>query len=101
MSFTYIDICVMDNKTVPNYFDKMSYLQDFWCMCWDEKFVDQTNIKEDCKRCPDIVQRSCLALCDLLRSKDTENKEKIIINFIDLTKEHIRFLFSNKKHDWE
>lgn len=85
----------MNTKETPNYFEKMSYMQDFWCMCWDDKFLDKEEIKDRC-HCSDLVKRSCLALCDLLRSKD-ENKERTIHNFINITKEHLRREFNLNK----
>lgn len=87
---------------MENYFEQMSYLQDFWCMCWDDKFLNQTDIKNDCNKCPDIVKRSCLALCDILKW-NYPNKEQIIQKFIGLTKEHIKdnFNFKNNDHDWK
>lgn len=82
----------MNTKETPNYFEQMSYLRDFGCMCWDEKFLDKEEIKYRC-HCSDLVKRSCLALCDMLKW-DYPNKEQIVQKFISLTKEHIKDNFN-------
>lgn len=85
----------MNTKDTPNYFSKMSYLHDFGCMCWDDKFLDKEEIKDRC-HCPDLVKRSCLALYDMLKW-DYYNKEQIVQNYIKIAKGDItRILFPNE-----
>lgn len=85
----------MDTKETPNYWEWMSYLQDFWCMCWDTKFVNKEEIQIRC-HCSDLIKKNCLALCDMLRW-DYPNKEKMILKFISLTKEYITKEFTTNK----
>ena len=72
---------------MENNFENMSYMQDYWAMCWKLKFLNNTNI-DDCY-CPDIVKRSCLALRDIFKGDDP-SKNQIIVSFIELTKKYIR-----------
>jgi hypothetical protein len=72
---------------MENHFEWMTYMQHNWAMCWDLKFLNNTEIN-DC-HCPDVVKRSCLALRDMFKSNNP-NKGYMIVKFIELTKEHIR-----------
>lgn len=78
---------------MENYFEDMSYNKDFWCMCWDNNFLDKEVIKTNC-HCPDIIKKSCLALCDMMKSKVSE---KIIKEYIEIQKENIRSVLYDKR----
>lgn len=75
----------------------MSHLQDFDCMCGNEKFLNQTDIR-DCT-CDALVKWLCMSLKKLQEDK-WPNRDRIIHKFIEISKEDVKRILFPDDNPW-